>query len=138
MAAWYTKKTRKSDIKRAKVLLRSYNINFRFLKTRTDGYTSFSKNRVAIGTKVSIQYFWSLVFHELAHILNRRNRKYARYHRDYAAKDVIKKIGLRSERYTDKVAAQEMQKQKLGLRYLPGYSHPWQIKWYRQYCEDYL
>jgi hypothetical protein len=138
MKAGYTKKARQCDVNKAKAILHSHQVKCRFLKNKTDGYADFGIDTVYIGTDVSIQYFWSLVFHELAHILNRRNRKYFRYHRDFCHKEVVKKLGLRAERYTDKVAAKEMKKYKFGFRFLPRYAHPWQIQWYRAKMKDYL
>jgi len=57
-------------------------------------------------------YFWTLVFHELAHLICYDTSKYTIYHHELLSKrkmyKYIKRMGLRIERYVDKIAEANM------------------------------
>ena len=96
------------------------------------------------GKNDSIQSFLSGVCHELAHVLNYRNKKYYKYHNMGPKTRYTKKLvqnwirtGYKAERYTDKVGAQLMKKHFPGIPYLLAYQGRHGYIWYQEnYLKD--
>ena len=73
-----------------------------------------------------INRVYSILFHEIGHIINFRRGKYKKYHSgqfNRYSKKYKRFIALRAERYTDKIAQKQMKIVCPTLRYVPGYSH---------------
>jgi hypothetical protein len=97
-------------------------------------------NYVIIGTReYTVNQLASTICHELAHILNLRNRKFFRYH-DFGLKTVYTKelaqmriqIGLKAELYTDEVAKRLMKEHYPELRFIKCYDTKNGRKFYRE------
>jgi len=92
----------------------------------------------------TIQSFLSGVCHELAHVLNYRNKKYYDYHNFHMNTRYTKKrvqnwirVGYKAERYTDKVGQELMRKHFPGIPYLKAYTKKDGHKWYKEnYLKD--
>lgn len=79
---------------------------------------------------------FSTFFHEYAHILNKRERKYATYHNIHEVKrltnnifNTFKKVHIRAERYTDRRAAKLMKQYMPKIKYIYGYNDKEVVKW---------
>lgn len=79
---------------------------------------------------VTPNLFKSLVFHEIAHVLNFRNKKYLNYHKKHCSKKYLKKFALRAEVYTEKVA-QKLAKENGLIEYKVFYQ-------FTKECREYL
>ncbi len=106
-----------------------------------DGYALVQKNLIVVHTvtpelnffKISqhpmaINYFLSVVFHEMGHILSYRNGKYREYNRGLDTNKITPKKfkiwasqALKAERLADKIGKQLMKKHFPKLNYMASY-----------------
>jgi len=88
------------------------------------------------GRFTNVERFLNHLFHELGHWQCKLDRKFARYHNRSLTYDVAKQIGLRAERYVDKVGEQLMERAYEGkYKYERGYALEGAAELYRQNIE---
>lgn len=96
----------KKAIKFAKKLCKKYKVTHRF--TKGYGYYAWaipSKGHIIVPKGWPDLLFLSGVFHEIAHCLNFRDNKYAKFHREQRnTKKYLRSMALRAEVYTEKRA----------------------------------
>jgi hypothetical protein len=105
--------------------LKDNNIRYS-IKNRAGSYAECPKGRIVIGTKdnKTRRELICTTFHEIAHILNYRNNKFARYHNGkWLPRAYYSKVALKAERYTDKVAAKLMKKIHPTVQYDYAYTY---------------
>jgi hypothetical protein len=105
--------------------LKDNNIRYS-IKNRTGSYAECPKSYIVIGTKNNRtkNELICTTFHEIAHILNYRNHKFFRYHSGkWLPKSYYRKVALKAERYTDKVAAKLMKKIHPTIKYDYSYTY---------------
>jgi len=87
----------------------------------------------------SINIFWSLVFHELAHIWCFDNEKYVIYHNDSLSEEemakYIRRNGLKIEQYVDKMGRKLGKESGIKFRFCPSYKTKKDKEWYREWIE---
>ncbi len=134
------KMTKSNVLKRAKRILDDEGVTFEILHDIHGGWAYPKDSHVRIGTRGYMgNQLASVVCHELAHILNFRNRKFLRYH-DFGlttiyTEDLAKmriQIGLKAELYTDQVAKKLMKVYYPELKFVRNYGSKKQSKWYRE------
>ena len=111
-------RSRKMIINEAKALLNSYGIRSRIHFNNGECYSQISEGFVSIGLNspefVDRDTILSAVFHEIAHVVNYRNRKYYPYHNDKVLNKrtlaYAKRFGLKAEQHTDFVGSKMMKK----------------------------
>ena len=87
----------------------------------------------------SVNVFWSLVFHELAHIWCWDNEKYITYHADsLSPKEMSKYIrrnGLKIEQYVDKIGERLMKDYFPDIPFMGCYESAGDVRWYRTWVK---
>lgn len=85
------------------------------------------------GRFTSVERFLNHLFHELGHWQCKLDRKFTRYHEGELTYDVAKQIGLKAERYVDRVGERLMQRAYGDkYKYERGYELEGAAKLYRQ------
>lgn len=79
--------------------------------------------------------FWSLVYHEVAHIICLRKGKYKRYHSPCTPKKYMLRYGLRVERYVDSIGEKLMNQYHPELQYVSFYRKTEDVEFYKNYIE---
>jgi len=94
---------------------------------------------IDLNEAITIQQFWSLFFHELAHVWCYDHDKYYIYHNDALPHkqlgDYIRRMGLRIERYVDKVGKKLMKQYFPRMRYLPAYKSKTDVQFYKDWVK---
>lgn len=127
-------------------IVKQYNIKYRLRINSHENYAHPADEKIFLGIEAedTIQDFLSAVMHEVAHVLNFRNKKYIKYHN--AGKNVritkqrikdYKRLGIRAEVYTDSVAKKLMRKHFPEIPYRAGYTKT-NRKWYKAFVLDQL
>jgi hypothetical protein len=112
-------------ISEAKAILKEYNIKATFSYKSNQCFSRISEAYIHIGLnspefkdKAAVM---SAVFHEIAHIVNFRNKKFFAYHNDkvttQATYDYAVRFGLRAEQHTDFIGAKMMKAHYPKLRF---------------------
>ena len=117
-------------IEEAKVILKAYKIKATFNYNSNRCFSRISEAYIHIG--LNSQEFknkssvLSAVFHEIAHVVNFRDKKFFTYHNDsvnnQASYDYAQKFGLRAEQHTDFIAARLMKAHYPRLRFRYTYN----------------
>lgn len=87
-------------------------------------YSWRSKIKVFYSSRSSNRQIISVVFHEIAHCLNYRDKKFVAYHSGKTDPDNLRKIlytGLKAERYTDNRARKMIKSYHPVTPYMEGY-----------------
>lgn len=79
--------------------------------------------------------FWSLIYHEVAHIKCLREGKYKRYHSACTPKDYMLRYGLRAERYVDSIGEKIMKEYHPELKYISFYQKQEDVQFFKNYIE---
>lgn len=139
MIPFYDKKHSKKYEKIIEDLVNFYNVKVIF----TDrGYSSacYWENYILIdlSTVHSIAELLCAVFHELGHLYCYQNDLFAKYHWDlddsYSMVEIhryMHKMGLKAERFVDKVGEQLMSAHFPDIPYIGGYNTKTNVKWYK-------
>lgn len=101
--------TRKQALQKINLICNLYNVKVKFKnlnnqKPRLYGYAYPYYSRIVINNSISINNMLTTAFHEIQHCLNFRNKKFFNYHRKDRNINLVKKIALRAEIYTDQQA----------------------------------
>lgn len=137
-------------LKQIKNFYKGYNIKikvYKDYKNASGGYADVFNRIVGINRKVLKRddvYVLHLIFHELSHILGYDHSKYRNYYlllKDYKnlSKKSIKKlrrIALKVELYTDKMAHRFIKTLYPGFPLDLGYKDPKKREWYKTYFLD--
>lgn len=123
-----------------RLFLKNFNIRVHFVKK---GWSSAFSNQGLIKIDVrecpNIDKTWSLVLHELSHIICHREGIYKIYHHENISKKkfarYIRKYGLRAERHVDKMGMQLMSIYFPDLKYQQTYLSEEDVKWYYKWIE---
>ena len=83
--------------------------------------------------KGTTPYLVHLVAHELCHILSNDHNKYKKYYTQKCTKSHIRKIGLKAERYTDKMADKMVRSFFPDLPLCTSYRTVKAKKWYQKH-----
>ena len=130
------------DIKEAHTIAQYYNVTCLFGYT-DDGSEADVEDRIIVIDLCevkSIGQFWSLFFHEIAHIWCYDNDKYYEYHaetlpiREYTR--YIRKVGLRAERYVDSIGKKLMKEYFPYIKHRPTYQSEEDVKSYRDWLDQ--
>jgi predicted SprT family Zn-dependent metalloprotease len=144
------KMTKREVIQKAKRVLEQEGVTYEIKAEEACGWAYPKDSHVIVGTLgYDTDQLASVFCHELAHVLNFRNRKYFRYHNggfDFDLSPELCKmriqIGLKAEIYTDMVAKKLMRKYYPGMKFIPSYSKKWQRDWYHKnilgQCREFL
>lgn len=135
----------KELIKKLKGIAKFYKVKAKFVeKHSSEGSGGFA---VSPKGKIEIRYnSWedsavvcSLFFHEVAHCLNFRNKKYIALHSITTFEEMTKehtqrllKTSLRAEKYTDKVGRKLMKVHFPDLEYVAFYDRPEAVKFHKE------
>ena len=141
---WYERPINKIDMRRAKQFLNAFDIRVRF--TKYSGWAS-SKGSVGIYTsgwegdenkpaKLSLNEFWSCVFHEYCHILCGRKGIYKTYHNTDDVNTVVRQQALRAEIYVDNMAQELMKSFFTGMKYVKSYINKYEREWLKKSFKD--
>lgn len=84
----------------------------------------------------SVDRFWSLVYHELAHVLCKREGKWAKYHSSNTPKSYMLKYGVRAEKYVDKRAEELLWQDHPRLNYIPAYATAEDVQLYKDWVRS--
>lgn len=83
--------------------------------------------------------FWSMVFHELAHMYCYDNEIFYTYHyENLTEKEMgkyIRKMGLKIERFVDRLGMKLMKEHGFEIDYVPAYLSKEDVEWYKQWIE---
>lgn len=97
------------------------------------------KITIDLNEATTIEWFWSLVFHELAHIYCYDNNIYRTYHHDTLSGNEMlayaRKMSLRIERYVDNLGKKNMKKFFPGLKFERSYDNIEDINWLKSWVE---
>lgn len=120
--------------------LKGFDVRVHFVRK---GWSSAicSENLVEIDLREcpTDEKLWSLVFHELSHIVCYRKGLYKKYHhgtgcdKEYAA--YIRKYGLRAERFVDKMGKKLMRKHFPNMEYQESYGTETEVEWYYKWVK---
>ncbi len=132
------------DLKEIAEIFKKYNVQYRLSTTSNEAYSYSADGFVFLGTKGkgrdSKARLLSTIFHEIAHCLNYRNKKYLTYHdtkrngctypsvKFFKWWRYAKRHGLAAERYTDRLGQKLMKQHYPSLKYEPGYKYKWQVE----------
>jgi hypothetical protein len=130
-------------VRQVRGILRELDIQFRILwRVDPSGYAGMafpSQSQVVIYAQdLSIRDFLSTAFHEIAHVLNFRDRKFVTYH-SYSKRPSKRDLrnwirtGLRAERYTEKRGRKLMARYFRGIPYKDTYWGENEIEWFHQH-----
>src|ERR1700733_6503465 len=117
-------KTSKFDLQTANDFLNQFNIQLIIDNTIYCSGQATCKERVIrinLNYNQTIDKFYSCLLHEFIHILCYDHKKYFNYHGCQVGDPIVRKIGLKAERYVDKVAAKLFKQFFPELTYVYGY-----------------
>ena len=130
------------DFIEATQLCASHDAKISFAYTK-DGSSVCCDERlieVDLDESVSRAWFWSLVFHELAHLECYDKKIFEIYHHDLLPpKKMYKYVmrhGLRIEHFVDKLGAKNMKKHFPRLKFNYSYDNIRDIKWFYTWVKD--
>ena len=126
------------ELKKAvRSFLKCFNVRTHFVRK---GWSSAIEDKlIEIDTRETnnLNELWSIVFHELSHVLCYRNGKYDKYHKEILPYNelaiYVRKYGLRAERYVDKVAKTLMNVYFPQYTFIEAYRTEEDIKWYYEW-----
>jgi len=118
----------------ARKFLLEYNILVVF--TLNDSWADCKKSTVGLETDVPLNEFYSLMFHELSHILAYRSKKFYKYHHDKASNEYMWKHGLRIERWIDKRAKSMMNLYMPDMKFVPAYRNEESLNSYYEWLKE--
>jgi hypothetical protein len=136
------KKITTKDFKKVTDLCKFYNTKVMFGYTGEGSEVDVEERLIVIDLLEikNIRYLWSIVFHELAHIYCYDNDIYRIYHEDTLPEKemakYVRKMGLRIERYVDKIGSKLMKEHGFTFRYVPAYNNKKDVKWFRKWIEE--
>lgn len=133
----YSRVIKKNSLiyKQAISIIRSFKVKYRISWDNSECYALPYDEIIFIGAKgLSIQFFLSAVFHEIQHVLNKRNKKFFIYHNmnKVRTKKDIKRViytAVKAEKYTDKHAKKLLKKYFPDVKYI-GYNEI-AIDWFK-------
>ena len=121
---------------KVKDLCKQYGVKCRIKRLSANGAIGWCwpyESRVVLEKHIKDDRLYNIVFHEIAHCLNYRNKKYARYHGKRYGRSLkyLRKFALRAEVYTDYVA-KKLAKEH-GHRYKNSYAfNAYNRKWLKE------
>ena len=138
----YNKKTTEKDKKEARKFLKKYNVRLHFVRK---GWSSacVDTNLIEIDVREVkiLSDLWSMVFHELSHILCAREGLYKKYHTTHSNSRkfaiYMHRYGLRAERFVDKKAAKLMKQYFPDMEYVANYNTEEGVRYYRKWLNRY-
>jgi len=114
-------------------------INFGYAGEGSTAWTKPRRIEIDLLDVKNINNFWSIVFHEIAHIYCWDNDIYYTYHADNLPKKemakYIRKMGLKVERFVDKLGEELMKEYGFNMRYVRAYRSKEDIKWYKDWID---
>lgn len=129
------------DFKKATLICRGANANISFGYSGDGSEVDVEDRNINIDLEEinSINVFWSMVFHELAHIWCFDNEKYVIYHNDSLSEiemsKYIRRNGLKIEQYVDKMGKKLGKESGIKFRFCPSYRTKKEKAWYRGWIE---
>ena len=130
------------DLIKASTICMSYNatISFAFTKDGSSVQCETREIEIDLDETIDRRWFWSLVFHELAHIECYDKKIYETYHYetlpDKKMYRYIKRMGLRIERYVDMLAKKNMKKHFPKLKFRRSYVTMRDVEWFHSWIEE--
>ena len=115
------------EFKLATTICLDFNATISFAHTGEGSEIDLPKRRILIDLEevTSIEWFWSLIFHELAHMWCYDNDVYYIYHHDSLAPErmaiYVRKMGFKIEQYVDSEGAEWMKEYFPDMQYMPSY-----------------
>ena len=95
------------DLKIAEELLKPYKVKLRFDLDLEGGYCLVEPRTVVVGLAAGRKYFWSILCHELAHIIAYENKEHMDYHDSSRFRKLNKKqkrkASWEGEQYVDRL-----------------------------------
>ena len=119
--------TRKEAIRILRQVAKSYKIEITFSKNiKPSGYANMETEHIGINNRLSIRETFSTVFHEICHILNKREGKYPIFHNPKSWKNngfspYFLSTSHRAELFTEKRAKLLMKKSFPKIKYAMSY-----------------
>lgn len=128
---YWKKRVTKQIFNEVKKIIESYDIKYRIRFDTGECWARPADDYIQVGLEGhdnTIQYFLSVVFHEMLHVLNYRDYKYRAYHHcgnnTRTTKKLLKALirtGWKAERYTDAEAKKLMKIYYPEIPFSPGY-----------------
>lgn len=138
---WYQQKTKPQDIKLMREFLKT-NFNIKFRIVRFGGSSALCQERlIELDHREvrTLQEFYSMTFHEIAHIHCFDHGLYYIFHHDaLPAKSMaqyMKKMGVRVEKFVDKKGKELMQVYLPGVPFIGAYDDPKNVQWLRRWIK---
>lgn len=131
------------DFKKATKICQKFNIKAYFAYTGEASEADVHERKIYIDLNetINLDWFWSLIFHEIAHVWCLDNKKYMYYH-DCMNEDTkefslyVRKYGLKIERYVDKIGKKLGKESGIRFKYKPAYRSKKDIEWYHNWIEE--
>lgn len=130
----------KRDKKKIREFLKQYDVKVHFVK-RSYSLAYGGLDLIEIGTETypTDSKLWSMVFHELAHVVCYREGLYKEYHHENRSNKkyaiYIRRYGLRAERFVDKMAKKMMKKHFPKMKFEDSYLTEHEIEWYYKWVD---
>ena len=120
--------------------LKSFDVKVHFIKKGwSSAISSIGLIELDIRECPNLDKTWSLIFHELSHIICYREGIYKIYHHENISEKkfakYIRKYGLRVERFVDKMGMKLMSTYLPDLEYKQTYLSEEDVKWYKKWVE---
>lgn len=132
------------DFKKAASIGKQFEVDVHFAYTGEGSEADVEERYVVIDLDEcpSIDYFWSLVFHEIGHVWCYDNGKYVKYHDiDYMNSNskrfakYIRRNGLKAERFVDNIGRRLAKESGIKFTYKAAYKSKRDVEWYRNWVE---
>ena len=128
--------------KEATVVCKSYGATISFGYTGEFSEVDVHERAIVIDLYEvkNVAHFWSLIFHELAHIHCFDNDIHYKFHADSLPdKEMavyMRRMGLKVERFVDRLGKKLMREYGYTMRYVPAYNNKEDVEWLRNWIEE--
>jgi len=117
---------------------KQFNVKAKLNKHQDSAAYAVHSNRTIYFSPKSIHpsqgddYRYSVICHELCHILNVDHNKFPSLYKGKRTNKAMRQCGLRMERYTDKMAEKMLKSLFPDLKYFKAYSTVSGVRWYKK------
>jgi len=130
----------KTSKKKVRDFLKQFGVRVHFVK---QGWSSANGEKslieIDIREATTRSMMWSVVFHELSHIICYRKGLYKKYHHETLPPKkmaiYMRRYGLRVERFVDCMASKMMHEYFPKMKFVPTYCSKADVEWYKKWVK---